>query len=104
MAGVNGDRLKEAITLLDGLLGVGARKPGTAARLPAVVRVVESLEPAGGMEFPVFPASYAGDGQNAPPVYDLNGIEYGPELEVIHGKDRDRHRRQILRARQCTID
>jgi CRISPR-associated protein Csb1 len=52
----------------------------------------------------VFPASYAGDGQNAPPVYDLNGIEYGPEREVIHGKDREIFRRQILRACQCTID
>jgi CRISPR-associated protein Csb1 len=69
-----------------------------------VIRVIESLEPAGGMQFPVFPASYAGDGQNAPPVYDLNGIEYGPELEVVHGKDRDRFRRHIVKARQCTMD
>ncbi|HXM45350.1 MAG TPA: type I-U CRISPR-associated RAMP protein Csb1/Cas7u [Bryobacteraceae bacterium] len=104
MVQVSEDRLKEAIALLDGLLGVDVRKPGTAARLPAVIRVVESLEPAGGMEFPVFPASYAGDGQNAPPVYDLNGVEYGPEVEVIHGKDRDRHRREPVRARQCTMD
>jgi CRISPR-associated protein Csb1 len=56
------------------------------------------------MEFPVFPASYAGDGQNAPPVYDLNGVEYGPELEVVRGKDRTGFRRDIVRARQCTID
>ena len=96
--------LSKAIALLDNLLGVEARKPGAAAKLPAVIRVIESLEPAGGKQFPVFPASYAGDGQNAPPVYDLNGIEYGPELEVVHGKDRDRFRRHIVRARQCTVD
>ena len=103
-ASTNETDRKNSIGLLDRLLGVEARKPGPAAKLPAVIRVIESLEPAGGMQFPVFPASYAGDGQSAPPVYDLNGIEYGPELEVIHGKDRDRFRRQILRARQCTID
>ena len=104
MAEVSENRLNEAIALLDRLLGVDVRKPRTAARLPAVVRVVESLEPAGGMEFPVFPASYAGDGQNAPPVYDLNGVEYGPDMEVIHGKDRVRTRRDIVKARQCTMD
>jgi CRISPR-associated protein Csb1 len=104
MAEVSESRLKEATKLLDGLLGVDVRKPGMAARLPAVIRVVESLEPAGGMQFPVFPPSYAGDGQNAPPVYDLNGVEYGPEMEVIRGKDRDRTRRDIVRARQCTMD
>lgn len=95
---------RNAIEILDRLLGVDVRKPGTAAKLPAVVRVIESLEPAGGMQFPVFPASYAGEGQSSPPVYDLNGIEYGPEREVVHGKDRDRFNRQIIRARQCTID
>lgn len=103
-ASINEADVRKAIELLDGLLGVDVRKPGTAAKLPAVIRVIESLEPAGGMLFPVFPASYAGDGQNAPPVYDLNGIEYGPELEVVHAKDRDRFRRDIVRARQCTID
>ena len=96
--------LDEAIEILNRLLGVEARKPGTAAKLPAVIRVIESLEPAGGMGFPVFPASYAGDGQNAPPVYDLNGIEYGPQLELVHLKDRDRFRHQIVKARQCTMD
>ncbi|MGD0498362.1 MAG: type I-U CRISPR-associated RAMP protein Csb1/Cas7u [Bryobacteraceae bacterium] len=96
--------IEEAISLLDRLLGVEVRRPGTAAALPAVIRVIELLEPAGGKAFPVFPASYAGEGQNAPPVYDLNGIEYGPELEVVRGKDRDRHRHHIARARQCTID
>jgi len=102
---INEADVKKAIELLDQLLGVEARKPGTAAKLPAVIRVIESLEPAGGMDFPVFPASYAGDGQNAPPVYDLNGIEYGPELEVLHAKDKwDRFRRYIARACQCTID
>jgi CRISPR-associated protein Csb1 len=95
---------QKAVTLLDGLLGIDVRKPGNAAKLPAVIRVIESLEPAGGMQFPVFPASYAGDGQSAPPVYDLNGIEYGPELEVVKGKDRERSHRYILSARQCTID
>ena len=104
MTEVSENRLKEAIALLDGLLGVEVRKPGTAARLPAVIRVVESLEPAGGMMFPVFPASYAGDGQNAPPVYDLNGVEYGPDMEVIQVKDRVRTRRDIVKARQCTMD
>src|ERR1035437_8757366 len=103
-ASTNETDRKNSIGLLDRLLGVEARKPGTAAKLPAVIRVIESLEPAGGMGFPLLPASYAGDGQNAPPVYDLNGIEYGPEREVIHAKDRDIFRRHILRARQCTID
>ena len=52
--------LTNATELLDGLLGVSARRPGMAVRLPAVIRVIERLEPAGGLEFPVFPASYAG--------------------------------------------
>ena len=98
------DSLQNDIGLLDRLLGVDIRKPGSAAKLPAVIRVIESLEPAGGMDFPVFPASYAGDGQNAPPVYDLNGIEYGAELEVVDLKDRHRTRRHVISARQCTID
>ena len=59
---------------LDDLLGMDVRKPGTAAKLPAVIRITETLEPAGGKDFPVFPPSYAGEGTNAPPVYDLNGI------------------------------
>lgn len=97
--------LETAIDLLDKLLGVDVRKPGAAAKLPAVIRIIESLEPAGGLQFPVFPASYAGDGQNAPPVYDLNGIEYGVERETIRMKDRgERHVHQIVRARQCTLD
>jgi CRISPR-associated protein Csb1 len=37
-------------------------------------------------------------------VYDLNGIEYGPEREVVHLKDRDRFHRHIVKARQCTMD
>ena len=50
---------------LDALLGMDVRKPGTAAKLPAVIRITETLEPAGGKDFPVFPPSYAGEGTNA---------------------------------------
>jgi CRISPR-associated protein Csb1 len=97
--------LRKARTLLDGLLGVDARFPGTAAKLPAVVRVIESLEPAGGMDFPVFPASYAGVSDNDPPVYDLAGVVYGDVQETIRGKGRTTVTRpQIVKADRCTID
>jgi CRISPR-associated protein Csb1 len=90
---------------LDGLLGMDARKPGSAAKLPAVIRIVETLEAAGGKDFPVFPPSYAGDGTNAPPVYDLNGIEWGEVLREKSAKDgTKRVTRYIKRARHCTMD
>jgi CRISPR-associated protein Csb1 len=102
---VNEDELIKSQGLLDRLLGVDARQPGAAAKLPAVIRVIESLEPAGGMEFPVFPASYAGVGDNDPPVYDLSGIVYGNVQETTRGKGRTTVTRpQILRAERCTLD
>lgn len=99
------DHLKKAIGLLDRLLGVTARRPGDAAKLPAVIRVLESLEPAGGIEFPVFPASYAGTGDNDPPVYDLSGIIYGQVQETIRGKGKTTvQRTQIISAERCAMD
>jgi CRISPR-associated protein Csb1 len=89
---------------LDALLGVDARKPGAAAELPAVIRITEKLEPAGGENFPVFPPSYAGEGRNAPPVYDLNGIEYGEIDREQNLKDTKRFTHHVKRARQCTMD
>lgn len=90
---------------LDALLGMDARKPGSAAELPAVIRITESLEAAGGSDFPVFPPSYAGEGTNAPPVYDLNGIEWGEILREKSAKDgTKRVTRYIKRARHCTVD
>jgi CRISPR-associated protein Csb1 len=97
----NDPKTKEAKDLLDKLLGVEARRPGTAAKLPAAIRVIEHLEPAGGQDFPVFPTSYAGDGE---PVYDLSGVEYGETSETIHIKDRERVIRPIVRAKLCTLD
>ena len=96
------EKLESSIKLLNDLLGVEARKPGLAAKLPAAIRVIEKLEPAGGMAVPVFPASYLGDEDK--PSYDLNGIEYGEPLITIRGKDRDRVVRPILRARLCALD
>lgn len=102
---VDEDQLKKAMELLDRVLGADARQPGAAAKMPAVIRVIESLEPAGGMGFPVFPASYAGVGDNDPPVYDLSGIVYGDVQETIKGKGRTTVQRpQIIRAERCTID
>ncbi|MCL5744920.1 MAG: type I-U CRISPR-associated RAMP protein Csb1/Cas7u [Acidobacteria bacterium] len=97
--------LQKAVELLDRVLGADARRPGAAAKLPAVIRVIESLEAAGGMGFPVFPASYAGVGDNDPPVYDLSGIVYGDVQETIKGKGRTTVQRpQVIRAERCTID
>jgi CRISPR-associated protein Csb1 len=97
--------LEEASDHLDALLGMEVRKPGTAATLPAVIRITETLEPAGGADFPVFPPSYAGEGSNAPPVYDLNGIEWGEVLKEKSAKDgTKRITRYIKRARHCTMD
>ena len=101
---VQDDRNK-AIELLDRLLSVNARKPGAAVKLPAVIRVLESLEPAGGMDFPVFPASYAGTGDNDPPVYDLSGVVYGQVQETVRGKGKTTvQRQQIISAERCALD
>jgi CRISPR-associated protein Csb1 len=89
---------------LDALLGVDVRKPGTAATLPAVIRITETLEPAGGKDFPVFPPSYAGERTGDPPLYDLNGIEWGEVLRERSTKDTRRFTRYIKRARHCTMD
>jgi CRISPR-associated protein Csb1 len=89
---------------LDALLGIDARKPGSAAKLPAVIRILETLEAAGGKDFPVFPPSYAGEGTKASPVYDLNGIEWGEALRVKGKDDNRRIIRYIKRARHCTMD
>jgi CRISPR-associated protein Csb1 len=101
---LNKPAINEAASLLDRLLGVQARKPGTAAKLPAVIRVIESLEPAGGLDFPVFPSSYAGAADNDPPVYDLSGIVYGDVQEVIRAKRGTVERPQIISAARCTLD
>jgi CRISPR-associated protein Csb1 len=102
---VQEDDLNKAVELLDGLLSVNARKPGAAVKLPAVIRVLESLEPAGGMDFPVFPASYAGTGDNDPPVYDLSGVVYGQVQETIRGKGKTTvQRTQVISAERCALD
>jgi CRISPR-associated protein Csb1 len=99
------EEINAANTRLDALLGMDVRKPGSAAKLPAVIRITETLEAAGGKDFPVFPPSYAGDGTNAPPVYDLNGIEWGEVLLEKSAKDgTKRIKRYIKSARQCTMD
>lgn len=89
---------------LDALLGMDVRRPGSAAKLPAVIRITETLEAAGGPKFPVFPPSYAGEGTKAPPVYDLNGIEWGEALRVKGKDDNRRIVRSIKSARHCTMD
>lgn len=89
---------------LDALLGMDARKPGSAASLPAVIRIVETLEAAGGPDFPVFPPSYAGENKSDGPRYDLNGIEWGEVLREKSTKDTKRTIRYIKRARHCTMD
>jgi CRISPR-associated protein Csb1 len=89
---------------LDALLGMDVRKPGSAAKLPAVIRITETLEATGGKEFPVFPPSYAGDNKNEP-RYDLNGIEWGEVLREKSAKDgTKRITRYIKHARHCTMD
>lgn len=90
---------------LDALLGMDARKPGSAANLPAVIRIVETLEAAGGPDFPVFPPSYAGENIGDGPRYDLNGIEWGEVLREKSAKDgTKRITRYAKRARHCTMD
>ena len=68
-------QLDDDIALLDKLLGVEARKPGKATSLPAAIRIIETLEPAGGKQVPVFRPLTWGDDDN--PTYDLAGIEFG---------------------------
>jgi CRISPR-associated protein Csb1 len=97
-------QLKADITLLDNLLGVEARKPGKAASLPAAIRIVETLEPAGGKQVPVFPASYAGATDQSPPVYDLAGVIYGEVDETIRVKKSTAKVRQIIKAKLCALD
>lgn len=96
--------LKDDITLLDNLLNVEARKPGKAASLPAAIRVIEPLEPAGGKDIPVFPASYAGVDNQSPPVYDLAGIEYDDGKDTVRVKNGTREIPRIKSAKLCAID
>ncbi len=102
--GIVSEETKADIALLDGLLGVEARKPGKAAGLPAAIRIIETLEPAGGKDIPVFPASYAGANDQSPPVYDLVGIAYGDHEETVRVKNSTTKVRQILHARLCAVD
>jgi CRISPR-associated protein Csb1 len=101
-------QLEADIALLDKLLGVEARKPGKAAALPAAIRVIENLEPTGGKDIPVFPASYAG--ANEFPVYDLGGVEYDKgengkvETDAIRVKGSIKQAPRIKRAMFCAID
>jgi CRISPR-associated protein Csb1 len=97
-------QLEADIDLLDNLLGVEARKPGKAASLPAAIRIIEPLEPTGGKDIPVFPASYAGANDQSPPVYDLAGIEYDEGEDVVRIKNSTTKIPRIKRARLCTID
>lgn len=88
---------------LDALLGMDVRKPGTAATLPAVIKITETLEPAGGTGFPVFPPSYAGENNGDPPRYDLNGIEWGQYDQTLSNGSK-RTTPYIKSARHCTMD
>jgi CRISPR-associated protein Csb1 len=97
-------QLVEDITLLDNLLGVEARKPGKAASLPAAIRIIETLEPAGGQHVPVFPASYAGATDQSPPVYDLSGIEYGEGEDTVRVKNGSTKIPRIIKAKLCALD
>jgi CRISPR-associated protein Csb1 len=104
-APLNDQEVTKAAGILDRLLSMTARKPGNAVKLPAAIRVLESLEPAGGTEFPVFPASYAGTLDTDPPVYDLSGIVYGQVQETIRGKGKTTvQRTQIISAERCAMD
>ena len=100
----NKQQLQADITLLDSLLGIAARKPGKAASLPAAIRVIEPLEPAGGKDIPVFPASFAGVKDQSPPVYDLAGIEYDEGDDVVRVKNGTREIPRIKSAKLCAID
>ena len=97
-------QLETDIILLNALLGVEARKPGKAASLPAAIRVIELLEPAGGKDIPVFPASYAGATDQMPPVYDLAGIEYDQGEDTVRIKNGTGKIPRIKSAKFCAID
>lgn len=88
---------------LDALIGIEVRKPGTAATLPAVIRITETLEPAGGIGFPVFPPSYAGESTGDPALYDLNGIDWGQYEQTLSNGSK-KTTPYIKSARQCTMD
>lgn len=88
---------------LDALLGMEVRKPGTAATLPAVIRITETLEPAGGKDFPVFPPSYAGENTGDPARYDLNGVDWG-QRETTLKNGTNRTIPYVKSAEHCTID
>ena len=98
------EQLYKDIELLDNLLGVEARKPGKAASLPAAIRIIETLEPAGGKQVPVFPASYAGANDQSPPVYDLSGVEYGEGEDTVRVKNSTAKIQRIITAKFCAID
>lgn len=100
------NQLETDIALLDALLGVEARKPGKAASLPAAIRIIEPLEPAGGKDIPVFPASYAGATNQSPPVYDLSGVEYEEGKAPVRkdGKLAEVETAHIKNAKFCAID
>ena len=89
------------IELLDSILGMDARVWGNARKLPSAIRITESLEPVGGFGIPVYPASYAGADT---PLYDLNGIVEGPEIEVRSEKGGIKKVRTIESAKHCVID
>jgi len=98
------EQLNQDIALLDKLLGVEARKPGKAALLPAAIRIIETLEPAGGKQVPVFPASYAGANDQSPPVYDLAGVEYGEGEDTVRVKNSTAKIPRIINAKLCALD
>jgi CRISPR-associated protein Csb1 len=97
-------QLKQDIALLDSLLGVETRKPGKAALLPAAIRIIETLEPAGGKHVPVFPASHAGPNDQSPPVYDLSGIEWGEGEDTVRVKNSTAKIQRIVKAKFCALD
>ena len=71
---------QEHVKLLNNVLGVEARKWGNARQLPAAIRITEKLEPVGGNEIPVYPASYPNSGGD--PIYDFNGKQFTPNGDV----------------------
>ena len=97
------EQVQEINKHLDALLGMDVRKPGTAAKLPAVIKITETLEPAGGKDFPVFPPSYAGENTGDPPLYDLNGIDWG-HRETTLSNGAKKTTPYIKSARHCTMD
>jgi CRISPR-associated protein Csb1 len=70
------------IQILDAILGVDARQWGKARFLPSAVRITQQMEPAGGFEIPVYPASYPNSGGD--PVYDMNGAQVDANGKVSH--------------------